>query len=93
MRVMLVDVSVWREHCCSTVLVYCMFVILQTVFVDSSLMLCDCPGLVFPSFVTTKADLVVNGILPIDQMRDCLSPSALVSFYHMISLVSIVILI
>lgn len=23
-----------------------------------------------PSFVTTKADMILNGILPIDQMRD-----------------------
>ncbi|XP_050534921.1 large subunit GTPase 1 homolog [Daktulosphaira vitifoliae] len=42
----------------------------QTLFVDKELMLCDCPGLVMPSFVFTKADLIVNGILPIDQMRD-----------------------
>ncbi|RZF45364.1 hypothetical protein LSTR_LSTR002807 [Laodelphax striatellus] len=42
----------------------------QTLFLDSDLMLCDCPGLVMPSFVYTKADLIVNGILPIDQMRD-----------------------
>jgi ribosome biogenesis GTPase A len=33
-------------------------------------MLCDCPGLVMPSFMFTKAEMVVNGILPIDQMRD-----------------------
>jgi len=31
-------------------------------------------GLVFPSFVSTKADLVMNGILPVDQMRDHTSP-------------------
>ena len=43
-------------------------------------MLCDCPGLVFPSFVTTKADLVVSGILPVDQMRDHIPPTSLVSF-------------
>ncbi|KAH3800366.1 hypothetical protein DPMN_153999 [Dreissena polymorpha] len=41
-------------------------------------MLCDCPGLVLPSFVTTKADLVVSGILPKDQMRDYIPPSQLV---------------
>ncbi|XP_075214716.1 nucleostemin 3 isoform X3 [Lycorma delicatula] len=46
----------------------------QTLFIDSELMLCDCPGLVMPSFVYTKADLVVNGILPIDQMRDHVPP-------------------
>ncbi|KAI5189088.1 large subunit GTPase 1 [Nematocida sp. AWRm77] len=31
---------------------------------------CDCPGLVFPSFVTEKQDLVLNGILSLDQTRD-----------------------
>lgn len=42
----------------------------QTLFLDKDLMLCDCPGLVMPSFVLTKADMILNGILPIDQMRD-----------------------
>lgn len=43
------------------------------------IILCDCPGLVFPSFATTKADMVTNGILPIDQLREHTGPSALVS--------------
>uniref|UniRef100_A0A0B7B2U5 Large subunit GTPase 1 homolog n=1 Tax=Arion vulgaris TaxID=1028688 RepID=A0A0B7B2U5_9EUPU len=51
---------------------------LQTLFVDEHLVLCDCPGLVFPSFVATKAHLVINGILPIDEMRDHVSPTNLV---------------
>lgn len=46
----------------------------QTLYVDETLMLCDCPGLVFPSFVATKADMILNGILPIDQMRDYVPP-------------------
>ena len=46
----------------------------QTIFLDDSLCLCDCPGLVFPSFVSSKADMVVNGILSIDQMTDHVSP-------------------
>uniref|UniRef100_A0A0L8I931 Large subunit GTPase 1 homolog n=2 Tax=Octopus bimaculoides TaxID=37653 RepID=A0A0L8I931_OCTBM len=50
----------------------------QTLFVDKSVMLCDCPGLVFPSFVSTKADLIINGILPIDQLRDHVPPVSLV---------------
>lgn len=50
----------------------------QTLFVDKTLMLCDCPGLVMPSFVSTKAAMVVNGILPIDQMRDYIPPVSLV---------------
>lgn len=40
-------------------------------------MLCDCPGLVFPQFATTKADLVCDGVLPIDQMREHTGPIAL----------------
>ncbi|CAD7941323.1 unnamed protein product [Amoebophrya sp. A120] len=31
--------------------------------------LCDCPGLVFPSIVATKAHLVINSVMPIDQLR------------------------
>lgn len=46
----------------------------QTLFLDTDLMLCDCPGLVMPSFVLTKADMILNGILPIDQMRDHVPP-------------------
>ncbi|XP_065364648.1 large subunit GTPase 1 homolog [Calliphora vicina] len=46
----------------------------QTLFLDQDLLLCDCPGLVMPSFVLTKADMILNGILPIDQMRDHVPP-------------------
>lgn len=42
----------------------------QTLYVESDLCLCDCPGLVMPSFVSTKAEMICSGILPIDQMRD-----------------------
>ncbi|KAK7127578.1 hypothetical protein R3I93_020227 [Phoxinus phoxinus] len=42
----------------------------QTLFVDPGLCLCDCPGLVMPSFVSTKAEMICCGILPIDQIRD-----------------------
>uniref|UniRef100_A0A4W4FGR6 Large subunit GTPase 1 homolog n=1 Tax=Electrophorus electricus TaxID=8005 RepID=A0A4W4FGR6_ELEEL len=42
----------------------------QTLFVEPGLCLCDCPGLVMPSFLSTKAEMICNGILPIDQMRD-----------------------
>ncbi|KAL7397206.1 hypothetical protein ABVT39_018479 [Epinephelus coioides] len=42
----------------------------QTLYVESGLCLCDCPGLVMPSFVSTKAEMICSGILPIDQMRD-----------------------
>nr|XP_033329259.1 large subunit GTPase 1 homolog [Megalopta genalis] len=49
----------------------------QTLFLDKDLLLCDCPGLVMPSFVCTKAEMVLNGILPIDQMRDHVPPITL----------------
>lgn len=31
-----------------------------------------------PSFVSTKAEMILNGILPIDQMRDHVPPVALI---------------
>ena len=34
------------------------------------ILLCDCPGLVFPSFVSSTADLIAAGVYPIAQMRD-----------------------
>lgn len=46
----------------------------QTLRLEHDLILCDCPGLVMPSFVLTKADMILNGILPIDQMRDHVPP-------------------
>lgn len=59
----------------------CLFYLKQTLFVEPTLCLCDCPGLVMPSFVTSKAEMVVNGILPVDQLRDFISPVSLISFY------------
>ena len=53
---------------------------LQTLFLEEHLMLCDCPGLVMPMFVSTKAEMIVSGILPIDQMRDYVPPISLISF-------------
>ncbi|KAJ7071202.1 hypothetical protein C8F01DRAFT_1362950 [Mycena amicta] len=50
----------------------------QTIDLSDSITLCDCPGLVFPQFATTKADLVCDGVLPIDQMREHTGPTGLV---------------
>ncbi|KAH7956583.1 hypothetical protein HPB52_010873 [Rhipicephalus sanguineus] len=52
----------------------------QTLNLDDELCLCDCPGLVFPNFVSNKAEMVVHGILPIDQMTDHVPPVNLISF-------------
>ena len=35
----------------------------------NSLVLVDCPGLVFPGFVSTREDMILWGILPIDRLR------------------------
>ncbi|CEL09927.1 Putative Ribosome biogenesis GTPase Lsg1 [Aspergillus calidoustus] len=51
----------------------------QTLYLSPEIMLCDCPGLVFPNFATTKAELVVNGVLPIDQQREFTGPAGLVA--------------
>ncbi|KAI0322692.1 P-loop containing nucleoside triphosphate hydrolase protein [Amylostereum chailletii] len=51
----------------------------QTINLSDSIVLCDCPGLVFPQFATTRADLVCDGVLPIDQLREYTGPVALVA--------------
>eukprot|EP00501_MAST-03F_sp_TOSAG23-6_P000063 GSMAST32.ASY1.ANO1.64.1 assembled CDS len=51
----------------------------QTLQLTTGVTLCDCPGLVFPSFVNSKAEMVINGILPIDKMRDYLPPTTLLT--------------
>jgi large subunit GTPase 1 len=50
----------------------------QTINLSDKIILCDCPGLVFPQFATTKADLVCDGVLPIDQLRERVGPISLV---------------
>lgn len=51
----------------------------QTINIDQQLRLYDCPGLVFPSYVANKAEMVLSGILPIDQMRDYVAPCNLLA--------------
>lgn len=51
----------------------------QTIEVpERHLRLCDCPGLVFPSIVATKAHLLIRGVQPIDVSRDHLAPCELI---------------
>ncbi|DAZ94298.1 TPA: hypothetical protein N0F65_012067, partial [Lagenidium giganteum] len=49
----------------------------QTLILSSEIMLCDCPGLVFPSFVNSKAEMYCCGVLPISQLRDHVGPCRL----------------
>lgn len=51
----------------------------QTLHLTPDIILCDCPGLVFPNFATTKAELVCNGVLPIDQLREYSGPATLIA--------------
>lgn len=51
----------------------------QTIALSNNVTLCDCPGLVFPQFATTSAELVLDGVLPIDQMREYTAPGELIA--------------
>ncbi|WPG98164.1 large subunit gtpase 1 [Acrodontium crateriforme] len=51
----------------------------QTIHLSERVVLCDCPGLVFPNFASTKGELVCNGVLPIDQLREYTGPATLVA--------------
>jgi large subunit GTPase 1 len=42
----------------------------QTLIISDRLMLCDCPGLVFPSFSSSRHEMVASGVLPIDRLTD-----------------------
>jgi large subunit GTPase 1 len=50
----------------------------QTIHLSPQVMLCDCPGLVFPQFASSKAHLICDGVLPIDQMTEFTGPVGLV---------------
>jgi large subunit GTPase 1 len=50
----------------------------QTLNILSTICLCDCPGLVFPSFANSKAEMMCCGVLPIDTMKDYISPISLI---------------
>ena len=53
----------------------------QTINLSKGIILCDCPGLVFPNISSSRAELVLNGILPIDQLRDFVRPTMLLCQY------------
>ena len=51
----------------------------QTIFLEKNLLLCDCPGLVFPSIAGTKAQMVCNGVFPIDNLKEYMDPIKLIA--------------
>lgn len=50
----------------------------QTIHLSPKILLCDCPGLVFPNFAYTNGELVCNGVLPVDQLREHIPPVSIV---------------
>jgi len=51
----------------------------QTLHVpDHPMILCDCPGLVFPTFLSTRSDMVCDGLLRISEIKDHMGPIKLV---------------
>uniref|UniRef100_A0A5B7C1Q2 CP-type G domain-containing protein n=1 Tax=Davidia involucrata TaxID=16924 RepID=A0A5B7C1Q2_DAVIN len=42
----------------------------QTLMISDTLTLCDCPGLVFPSFTSSRYEMIASGVLPIDRMTE-----------------------
>merc|ERR1719361_1523754 len=51
----------------------------QTIVLNDQVTLCDCPGLVFPTFMSSKSDLVLNGVVPIDNLHDFITPIRLLA--------------
>jgi large subunit GTPase 1 len=51
----------------------------QTLVLSPTLMLCDCPGLVMPSFALSTPAMYLNGLLPIDRMREYESSASLLA--------------
>ncbi|XP_024994891.1 GTPase LSG1-1-like [Cynara cardunculus var. scolymus] len=42
----------------------------QTLIITEKLTLCDCPGLVFPSFTSSRYQMIASGVLPIHRMTE-----------------------
>ncbi|KAL4611251.1 hypothetical protein ACB092_08G109700 [Castanea dentata] len=42
----------------------------QTLIISDELTLCDCPGLVFPSFSSSRFEMIASGVLPIDRITE-----------------------
>lgn len=43
-------------------------------FLEEDLMLCDCPGLVFPNANSSREEMILNGVIPIHNLREVLQP-------------------
>mmetsp|Transcript_33445 Transcript_33445/g.51349 ORF Transcript_33445/g.51349 Transcript_33445/m.51349 type:complete len:292 (-) Transcript_33445:611-1486(-) len=54
------------------------FQTLNLEFGDHNICLVDCPGLVFPSFANSKAEMYCCGVLPIQMIKEYVSPVTLI---------------
>ena len=51
----------------------------QTLILSDSILLCDCPALVFPSCMNSTGEMLCAGILPINQLKDYQEPAAVIA--------------
>ncbi|KAF8060039.1 LSG1-2 [Scenedesmus sp. PABB004] len=51
----------------------------QTLNVSPTCCLCDCPGLVFPRFAASKAEMVAAGVISLDRLTDTRAPIEVVA--------------
>ncbi|KAL0912119.1 hypothetical protein M5K25_018070 [Dendrobium thyrsiflorum] len=42
----------------------------QTLIISEELILCDCPGLVSPSFSSSRYEMIASGVLPVDRVTE-----------------------
>ncbi len=51
----------------------------QTLILSDDILLCDCPGLVFPSIMSSAGEMLCSGILPINHMKNHFEPANLIA--------------
>lgn len=51
----------------------------QTLFLSDNIVLCDCPGLVFPRISASHAYMVLNGLYPIDTIKSIIEPMTILT--------------
>lgn len=51
----------------------------QTLIIHETMMFCDAPGLVFPTYAHSKAEMVAAGVIPIDRLTEVRTPVQIVA--------------
>lgn len=52
----------------------------QTIYLEKEILLCDCPGLVFPSIVFSKSEMICNGVISLNNLVNYIDPIKYVIF-------------